>query len=274
MNESVQNCMKSDRPEKRIVALALPLGADGHVASATANSILHLSSNSPNLDIRYFPAGSSALVHNFNHLWCEAVNLRLSGEPVEYFAMIHSDIVPEEGWLQRLIQIADRRNFDFLSVVSPIKDERGLVSAGLDTSRWTPRRFTLQEIHGMPETVDSEFARAKFGAPLLINTGCMLIRMTQPWAREFFFDTSNGIAEENGRVFSIFEPEDWKMSRWANARKLNVGMTRSIRLIHLGGAAYSNDAPWGKQSLDEGNILNSEKLKAGVIKIHSGMTTP
>ncbi len=106
----------SDRP---YCYLALP-GYAGQHASITAVQLA-----SRDLTIRLGEQQASLLALNFNTLWCRALNLRRKRR-VDYFAMLHADIEPEEGWLDALVGELEAHSADVFSAVVPIKEDRGL----------------------------------------------------------------------------------------------------------------------------------------------------
>lgn len=269
MKKEEQNCLVQAPAftEMERVYLAIPCGADACISIGTVRTILHAIAE-PRLSIAVMPLASSALVCNFNHLLCDLRHKMLEGHAFDWFVMLHSDIECEQNWLSKLVGIAKQTSADILSVLSPIKDERGLVSAGLDTNQWMPRRFTMTEVHGsMPKTFDSEYCRNRYGHDLIVNTACMIFNTRRPWIADFWFETKNEIAlDGRGKATVLFEPEDWKMSRWANRNNLKLFTTSEVKLCHLGGVGYMNDHVWGQQQVDEGNITNSALFANGAFK--------
>lgn len=256
---------QQEQQKKHKVFLGTPVGGDGSVAFATHEAICQLHHSIHDVEARF--GGSSALTFNFNNLWAEAINRRLDGEPFDVFAMIHTDIAPQAAdWLDKLLEIFDRTNADVLSVIVPIKDSKGLTSTALDTSRWTPRRLTMTEVYELPKTFDGQYVQERFGAQLLLNTGLMVVRLTESWALEVCFHIDNCITRgRDGRFAAFFEPEDWKFSRWCNARGLKLVATREVIVGHLGGVAYTNDGPWGSMAVDSINLTNSALGQLGAI---------
>src|SRR4051812_48922453 len=117
--------------------------------------------------IRVDDVGSSLLALNFNEMWARALNARSQG--ITHFVMLHADVVPHSAtWVGQLRSIMDRHAASVLSVVLPIKDQRGLTTTGL-YSPGDPRlrrRLTLQEVYQQPPTFTHEH--------LLVNTGLMM----------------------------------------------------------------------------------------------------
>jgi hypothetical protein len=198
----------------------------------------------------------------FNVLWADALNLAEAGEAT-HFAMLHSDVTPEPGWLDVLIAEMESLSADLVSAVVPIKDARGLTSCGIGDPKtsWKPlRRFTMHEIHEMPETFDAAGAGYP-GAALLVNTACWVCNLRNPL---FFRHAESGLADcyfgfpsivarnpETKQWTAYRESEDWFFSRRIHALGAKVFCTRKVALKHEGKFAFPNDEPWGKWRVDE-----------------------
>src|SRR5271166_4544310 len=102
------------------IFLAQPTySGQAHVESVLAAS----AQASKRHDVHYFTFGTSLLGMTFNVLWARSVQGHLKGEqglkddkgeelfPVRYdlFAMLHSDICPEPGWLDKIVDILDEQ---------------------------------------------------------------------------------------------------------------------------------------------------------------------
>lgn len=189
---------------------------------------------------------SSANCLGFNKLWLDALELRPKG--FTHFLMLHSDIVPEIYFVDKMVDIMQQTGMDIVSVVSPIKDEKGLTSIALDEQvgdvdpRWRVRRLTLKEIFKMPPTFTND--------KLLINTGLMLVDIRKPWVDKIHFHFDDAIIEHHGRKLAVCFPEDWNFSR--DARKLGAKMcaTREVSITHMGPMQYPNSQPWGTWEID------------------------
>lgn len=218
-------------------------GMRGDVAAA----FYRHASRKRNLVVRC--GASSLLTQSFNALWCAALNARRT-EPIGYFAMLHDDIAPESWWLDTLIDELDATGLDVLSVAVPIKDARGLLSCGLsepgDEYRFRPTgRFSLKELARMPATFTAE-SIGHAGKVLLVNTGCWVCRFDD-WAKDVCFTINDGIGQtEDGEFVPLVEPEDWNFSRQLHAKGLRVGVTKKVRVSHIGDFSYRNDAVWGE----------------------------
>jgi hypothetical protein len=186
-----------------------------------------------------FEPQSSALTMCFNNAWALALSNRRDG--ITHFAMIHADIIPvHDRWFDLLLEEALSVEADILSVVSPLKGSAGLTSTALDTDKFRPRRLSTAEVKAMPLATWT-------GPQLLVNTGLMVVDMRKPWVEEYVFDVNNRIVldERIGRYSAEFEPEDWHLSRFANAHGAKVFATKKIRLHHRGEFNFPNDGVWG-----------------------------
>lgn len=191
----------------------------------------------------------SLLAQQFNALWCWALNADYHGERVDYFAMLHSDVEPEDFWLDALIEELEARNLDMLGVAVPIKDQQGMTSLALDRQdgdTWRPLcRLSMREVHQLPETFTSE----DVGHPLLLNTGCWVARFSGEWARQVSFTINDRIVFNSALQCyqAQVEPEDWYFSRLCHELGLRIGATRKIAVNHVGPKAFSNAIPFGEE---------------------------
>lgn len=213
-----------------------------------------------NLAIMVVGSELSILCHNFNALWSMALNERVR-QPIDYFAMLHSDIMPlANDWLQVLIDELRRTGSDVMSAVVPIKTDEGFTSTAIDVDPEDEsadlfaieRKLTMREVASLPET----FGAADCGYPdrrLLVNSGCWVADFRKPWVEDVSFDTFTEIGRtEEG----LFEPkamsEDWLFSRFVQRRGGKVMATRKVPLLHFGTARYPNTHAWGTAATDEG----------------------
>ena len=187
---------------------------------------------------------SSILTKAFNQLWCEALNAKDKG--ITHFCMLHSDIAPEDFFLDKLHDIMSGVGADILSVVSPMKNHEGLTSTALESESTTrPSRFTMKQIMAGPETFTHD--------DLLVNTGLMLCDLRKPWAKKVCFRFKDAIVwdEKGARAENI--PEDWQFSLDAKSEGATVYATRAVKLVHWGQQAYPNDSAWGQLDYDVHN---------------------
>ena len=236
------------------------------------------------VDYRVAFGSASSLTGNFNKLWAQALAMHDAGQ-IDYFAMLHSDIGPEPRWLDKLFQEMAEVDADVISVVVPFKDGSEITSTaiGLPGDPWAPlhRLNVPQACTYFPSTFGQKDAEAfldqiqakgtittddgstleladdKSQYPLLINTGCMLIRMDRDWVHErtdtgemaFAWEFRNRIVPKWDRTQAIhvikkydtyFEPEDWRASRHWHARGVRVYATTAVTVYHSGIRRFLN----------------------------------
>jgi SAM-dependent methyltransferase len=236
------------RPVKHVV-----LGMPGY-GNLTAGAALgfYRASNRPNYRLNLRMLSSSLLAMNFNRLWCFALNeSRPGGGGCDYFAMQHSDIEPEEFWLDKLIDELEANDLDVLGVVAPIKGTAGTTSTALartDGVTWRPLcRLTMKEVYRLPPT----FTSADVGHPLMLNTGLWVCKFREEWARKCFFTINDRISlAADGSYVPENEPEDWFFSRLLHELGLKVGCTRAVSLGHRGEMVFGNTRGWGEWDHD------------------------
>lgn len=185
---------------------------------------------------------TSLLAYTFNRLWCEAINAR-EKHGYTHFCMLHADIAPEPGWLDKLTDISLALGADILSAVVPIKNSDGLTSTAIDTHPHRPSRLTMTQVHKLGDA----FTHPK----LLVNTGLMLVDIRKDWVRQIRFHIDDITAVVNGELTPIVMPEDWNFSR--EARELGadkIYATRSLALSHVGNQSFTNVVPWGALAED------------------------
>lgn len=188
----------------------------------------------------------SAITFSFNWLYAEALNARRN-RGITHFLLLHADIVPESGFLRKMLAIMeDHPGCDVLSVVVPIKSNQGLTSTGFipeGHDEWMVKRFTMKEVYDFPET---------FTHPtIVVNTGILLIDIRKPWAEQMKFSIGDKIERDaSGGFIAKFLPEDWKFSVEARALGATIYATRGIKCEHIGIAKYNNHRVWGTEQTD------------------------
>ena len=219
---------------------------------------LYRASRGQGLQVVVQHAQASLLAQCFNVLWASALTRVHRGEPLDYFAMIHADIEPADGWLDDLIAEMEAQQLDVLGVAVPIKSPAGITSIALardDGDTWSPHcRLTMTDIHRLPET----FTSADVGRPLLLNTGLWVCRFGD-WAKQVHFEINDRIVFDKSRNAYVaqVEPEDWYFSRLCHELRLRIGCTRKIPLRHRGEIAFDNTRPWGTQAFDADYVTAS-----------------
>ncbi len=235
---------------------------------------------------------------DFTTLWCRALN-RYEAGGCSHVAMLHSDIAPQAGWIDLLIDEMEEHRLDFLSVACATKDQRGVCNGGIGvtTNRWGPyRRLTVRELLKLPPTFDLDdlkrlgyCGREAADKVLLHNTGCWVADLRRPvftttyddTGREdgdnhyhekgdlkawFDFPTRIRRDEETGLWMSLRESEDWFFSRQLHKIGARTAITRKISLAHEGQWDYRNDREWG--TFEDGDrdteyVWNPEHQKGG-----------
>lgn len=238
-----------DGKDVKVIYLGMPCTESMTVGAATG---FHRCTRRQSHRVELLPMGSSLACSNFNRFWCGAMNAARKG-PVDYAAMIHSDIEPQEFWLDPAIDELEATGLDVLGVVAPIKDPRGRTSIAIahesgDTWR-IQQRLTMKEVFRLPQTFTSD----DVGGPLLINTGLWVCRFNMAWAPRIFFTVNDRIMIDptSGDYIVQVEPEDWFFSRLCHDLGLKIGCTRKIALGHRGTMVFTNQEPWGRDDFDK-----------------------
>lgn len=185
---------------------------------------------------------------NLNILYCSALN----DPSIDIFCTLHDDIRMPKNWALDMLRIMEENKADILSVVSPIKDERGLTTTAIDelpydihapiVSEHRVRRLPLNEIYdNYPKT----FTDPK----LLINTGCMMINLRHERAKDLYFRFDDKIVCSDGKYVPSSITEEWLLSRDAQKFGMKVFATRELHLIHEGTKDYDN-SKWGTLDTD------------------------
>lgn len=216
------------------------------------------------VNLRLLKTGMVAL--NFNSLWAEALDGRRGWE-TSHWAMHHADVESPPGWLDLLLEEMERVAADVLSVVIPIKDERGLTTTAVGDARGgVLRRLTLREVYDLPETFCAQDMKLARGEQLLCNTGLWVCRFDQPWVEPpvfpGFYFTDGILKMPDGTHQAAEISEDWNFSAWANRMRLRVFATRKVPVIHHGGKGYTNAAAWGLWDKDLGDQHWQDAMRA------------
>lgn len=232
------------------VLIGQPVGSEGqaHCFSVRAACIGH----GIHGNVKYLPHGSSLLAKNFNALWGEGI----SGG-YDYFIMLHSDIVPEDGWGQKLIDLIETHQADTVSVAMPIKSDKGWTSCGIGDhcNKWSPLfRFTMKQLAKLPGTFTPDDIGWR-NYPLVWNTGCWIADVRKPWcfrtnhAGELLarFQVNDRIRfnKETGKLTVQGESEDWYFSRILYDLGCKCMVTREIKARHYGLHNWPNWDVWG-----------------------------
>lgn len=225
------------------VALAMPFHAPTLHKGAAQGFYLWPSSGDNVEVVGLSDCVSSLLCQSFNTSLAKALDARDRGE-IDYFALLHSDIEPEPYWLDKLAGELARYQADVISAVIPIKepaeDPRTSTAIGALDNPWYPARYVRRSDRDrLPET----FGAADVCGPdevLLINTGCMLIDLRDPFWDTFAFTIEDRITQVGGKRVAQVCPEDWRMSRQLHAAGLRYLATWSVKATHHGAAGWPN----------------------------------
>lgn len=189
-----------------------------------------------------------------NTFLASALNAQEDGIPVTHIGMMHNDIVPEQGWIDILMEDLLSSGADVISAVVPIKDSLGLTSTAIDSDEdpyEVERRLTMAEVCQLPMIFNNEDC----GYPnnkLLVNTGCFVMNFTKEWRYGICFDASDKLVRgQSGKWESRHSPSDWKFSRDVQNAGGKVMATRRLRVYHVGDKFYSNQEPIGDWKTDE-----------------------
>lgn len=212
---------------------------DGRLDAWTARSLFEQTSQKrlPIVGVGQF----SLLNMNCNKLYCEALNLRTE-HGIKWFAMLHADIIPEPNWLDILIDTAEANNADMLSAVVPMKDNTGDTSTALSNpshDHWCLYKLKLAECAKLPPAFDvndviREFKIQSFTPKLLVNTGCMVVRIDKPWSEKLIFKTEDRIIQTPNGFTAMADSEDWNFSRQVTDNGGRVMATMNVKLEHVG----------------------------------------
>lgn len=232
------------------VMLAVP--HNGTITYQTAQAIFRASSNH---DVVVKQIGGSLLASNFNQLLCAGLQMEAAGA-ITHMAMIHSDIDPEDCWLDTLIEEMEAQQADLVSAVVAIKDLRGVTSTAigqLDDPWHVYRRLTVKESLDLPQTFDSAGAGCP-GKPLLVNSGLWVADLRRPCfkavgddgvLRAHFTIRDRIVKQEDGTLRVDCEPEDWYFSRQLHELGARVCATHRVLVKHIGPIGFTNDQNWG-----------------------------
>jgi hypothetical protein len=194
-------------------------------------------------DVVWGSASVSHPEHGFNMRWAEALNKR-AAHGLTHFAMLHSDVVPEAYWLDKLVVELEQQQADLLSVVVPIKSPEGRTSTALfdpTGSGRIDRTLTLEEAHRLPVT----FGAGQFpGKVLLVNTGCFVCRFDRDWCPKVWAKCATWVKDVAGGYEAEMFPSDWDMSLQLAKLGCKVLATRGVEVYH-DRPEWTNARVWG-----------------------------
>ena len=198
--------------------------------------------------IQIVPNPEGNLCDCFNTLWCVMCG---QDECLDWWAMLHTDILPSRFWIDTLIEEAERTGADVMAAHVRIGNQRGLTSTGIRYGSDCVRRLSMREIFNLPETFsikDTDAADQDIGYP---TQGCWVARVG-PWIDGFpGFHTTNRIVAKHGIRVPESDSEDWRFSEWAHHEGLKVYATRKVVTDHEKRMRFSTAAPEGEWLTDQ-----------------------
>lgn len=218
----------------------------GHIKDLTAISLLKMG-KTPIFQVSL--RSTSILTFTFNSLWVNALNHR---GKFDYFVMLHDDVEPiEDGWLDVLVAEYEKNLPDILSVVLPIKDNRGLTStAFMDPKTRRQERLTMTQACQYPTTFSGDAFQTRW--VVMPNTGLWICDFRKPWVEKICFTNRDRIfRDQNGTWYAQAYGEDWDLGGQCEAMGLKVMATTAVKAMHHGEFAYPNFTPFGTLKTDD-----------------------
>jgi len=204
------------------------------------------------------PKGGSLITGSCNYLLATALNAR-EQYGFTWFAMLHADIAPEPFFIDKMIDEAEAHGADLLSVVIPLKSTDCLTSTNIGSGRRFMQfgRLTMRQVHyhSFPRTFDIHMAADALESlppplgvanvprvALLANTGCMIVRLDQPWSDRLLFRQLDAMFQLDDGTYQARDlSEDFYFS-WRAARLgARVMCTTTVQATHLGQYQFPND---------------------------------
>lgn len=183
---------------------------------------------------------------NCNKLLCHC----MSAGNYDYFAMLHSDVAPAEGWADALVGELEKHNLDVIHAPCAFKGKEWLTSTAIGYSAdmySAPRRITMTELQSLPQTFDVETIREVYDAGaerILCNTGCMVWKLGD-WVHDFpGFTMMDSIEKHGGKWRAVTVSEDYVFAHWCADNGVRVGATK-VETKHFGRQGYSTADAWG-----------------------------
>lgn len=185
----------------------------------------------------------SLLPYCANQCLAEALNQRDAGK-ITHFAMVHSDVSCEAGWLNKLWSIARSRGDVVVSAVVPIKEPARLKTSCAIGCRWDKygvKRFinTTDRLR-MPKTFSTKDVATEEDEILLINTGLWIADLRNEFWDEFAFgfDDTIGRDPNTGKRVAMVCSEDWRLARELDAAGVPYSATWEIPVEHTGPSVW------------------------------------
>jgi hypothetical protein len=187
-------------------------------------------------------ATSSFSSMTFNLAFAEMLQRRDAGR-CDYFAMVHSDVAAEAGWLDRMLAEMHAADAGLISAVMPIKEPGGRTSTaiGVAGNRWVAKRFlSLDDLAKLPPTFGPEHV-CEPGEVLLVNNGCMVARADLPCWDSWEFNTYSRIVKRpDGGRHVEGRSEDYEMSHHIHDAGVRYVATYAVSVGHQGFVTWPN----------------------------------
>jgi hypothetical protein len=184
----------------------------------------------------------------------------------EYFAMLHTDLAAQAGWLSIMMDEMEQTDADVIHAPAAIKNHEGLTSTAIayEDDVWScKRRITTTELQTLPETFDISTIQHHLDADalwLLPNTGCILMR-ADTWLKDFpGFTIHDRIIRDGDTWSQDVVPEDWNFGYWCGRNDVSVFGTRKVVTTHYGMYPHPNNQAWGLK-IDTGWQVEKENGK-------------
>lgn len=210
---------------------------NGMIGKYTMLGILQASATPGTVGGWHIESGS-LLTWNMNKILAQAFNQMKQG--VTHLAILHTDIVVESKWADKMIGIMEDKKADIVSVVIPIKDMTGDTSTALymgeKDGSWDIHRLTLKQCWSRGKSFTEK--------NLLVNTGLMMIDLRKDWITGLQFTIEDRIIQDKeGKFIARVFPEDWNFSLQAQRKGASVWATNEVKAQHYGNGMWPNWDP-------------------------------
>lgn len=191
---------------------------------------------------------ASILTYTMNTFLTLALNAQLDGEDITHWGMLHSDVVPDDGFFDIIMEDLLEHDADFMGAIIPIKDRTAITSTGYleKGEMWeVDRRLVLRDLEKFGMRKQILMASDIGPGVLLANTGCCMMRFDQEWRKELLFTVQDRIIMKDGRYVPQVIPEDWNLCKRLHEMGCKVMVSRQVALSHYGDNDWSNRSAWG-----------------------------
>jgi hypothetical protein len=217
--------------------LALP-SYDQRYWGNTLMSVLHAVEEGTDIELFPDPLSGSVTPRVFNSGLLKAVR-----DDYDCLAILHADVAAQPGWLSRLWWEMREHEADVISAIVPLKDGYQWTSTAVHTNIDLYRKLLLSECHNkLPTTFDvnAPWLQGMHAHTLLLNTGCMLMRLDRAWLYEWQGFQFRSCIDWDALTQDTCS-EDWLMSEqlsWMGGVRLMA--TTAVRTHHWGPKEYAS----------------------------------